>query len=97
MRRRERSVGGPHDGIGFLHQPCIRGQASGGEALASILDAAGFRVWFDEMTLSVGDSLRQSIERGIVEASFGIAIISPAFLAVPLKIRSYDSMIHDRS
>jgi hypothetical protein len=49
--------------------------------LASILDAAGFRVWFDEMTLSVGDSLRQSIERGIAEASFGIAILSPAFLA----------------
>lgn len=35
----------------------------------------------DEMTLSIGDSLRQSIERGIAEASFGIAILSPAFLA----------------
>jgi hypothetical protein len=48
--------------------------------LAERLQAEGLRVWLDSFELTVGDSLRQSIERGLAESQFGIAIISPEFL-----------------
>ena len=34
--------------------------------LAKALEARGLRVWFDEFTLSVGDRLRRSIDKGLV-------------------------------
>lgn len=37
-------------------------------------------VWFDEYTLKVGDSLRESIESGLKEAKKCIVVLSPAFL-----------------
>ena len=48
--------------------------------LAERLRAEGLRVWLDRFELTVGDSLRQAIERGLAESRFGIAIISPSFL-----------------
>ncbi len=48
--------------------------------LAENLRAAGLRVWLDSFELTVGDSLRQSIERGLAGSRFGIVIISPEFL-----------------
>ena len=38
-------------------------------------------VWFDEFSLRVGDSLRESIERGLKEARKCILLITPHFLA----------------
>ncbi len=49
--------------------------------LAEALRARGFRVWFDEFTLRVGDSLRRSIDRGLAQSRFGVVVISPAFLS----------------
>lgn len=40
-------------------------------------------VWFDEYSLKVGDSLSDSIDRGIREAAKCILILSPSFLANP--------------
>jgi hypothetical protein len=40
-------------------------------------------VWFDEYSLKVGDSLSESIDRGIREAAKCILILSPSFLANP--------------
>jgi hypothetical protein len=37
-------------------------------------------VWYDEFSLKVGDSLRESIERGLKEARKCILILSPNFL-----------------
>jgi hypothetical protein len=48
--------------------------------LARGLEARGFKVWFDEFTLRVGDSLRRSIDRGLTTSRFGIVVISPNFL-----------------
>ena len=48
--------------------------------LAERLKHEGLRVWLDSFELTVGDSLRQSIERGLAGSRFGIAIISPEFL-----------------
>jgi TIR domain len=49
--------------------------------LASALTKLGFRVWYDEFALRVGDSLRQSIDKGLINSRFGIVILSPSFFA----------------
>jgi hypothetical protein len=49
--------------------------------LAAYLDRLGYRVWYDEFTLKLGDSLRQSIDRGLSSSRFGVVILSPSFLA----------------
>jgi hypothetical protein len=48
--------------------------------LADLLSKLGLRVWYDDFTLTVGDSLSRSIDRGLVKSRFGIVVLSPAFL-----------------
>lgn len=38
-----------------------------------------YRVWYDEFTLKIGDSLRRSIDRGLRESQFGVVVLSPSF------------------
>lgn len=47
--------------------------------LAHALQARGVRVWFDAFTLTVGDSLRRSIDRGLAQSRFGVVVLSEAF------------------
>lgn len=49
--------------------------------LADALVATGLRVWYDEFTLKLGDSLRRSIDRGLVSSRYGIVVLSKAFFA----------------
>ena len=49
--------------------------------LAKELGLKGLRVWYDEFTLRVGDSLRQSIEKGLAKSRYGIVVLSPNFFA----------------
>lgn len=49
--------------------------------LAQELADLGFCVWCDEFELKVGDSLRQSIDKGLVNSRYGIIILSKAFFA----------------
>jgi|SRR5665647_512738 len=49
--------------------------------LAELLREMGFRVWYDEFELSVGDSLRRSIDRGLAISRYGIVVLSKAFLS----------------
>jgi len=49
--------------------------------LAEVLSQMGFRVWYDEFELKVGDSLRRSIDRGLVNSRYGVVILSEAFFA----------------
>ncbi|MGH8381969.1 toll/interleukin-1 receptor domain-containing protein [Pseudomonas sp.] len=48
--------------------------------LANALIAVGLKVWFDEMTLRIGDSLRQKIDKGLVSSRVGLVVLSPAFI-----------------
>ncbi len=50
-------------------------------SLADALTKMGFRVWYDEFELRVGDSLRQSIDKGLVNSRYGIVVLSEAFFA----------------
>lgn len=49
--------------------------------LALRLSAYGCPVWFDEFSLRVGDSLRESIERGMRDCQKCVLIVSPHFVA----------------
>jgi hypothetical protein len=47
--------------------------------LATALLAAGLRVWYDEFSLRLGDNLRQSIDKGLAQARYGVIVLSKAF------------------
>lgn len=47
--------------------------------LASELRENGLRVWYDEFSLRLGDSLNESINKGLSGSRFGIVILSRAF------------------
>jgi len=49
--------------------------------LAERLRSLGLKVWYDEFTLLLGDSLRQSVDYGLANSRFGVVILSPNFLA----------------
>lgn len=49
--------------------------------LVNALEESGLRVWFDELSLFAGDSLRRAINQGLAESEYGIVILSPNFLA----------------
>ena len=48
--------------------------------LANALIEEGLNVWFDEMTLRIGDSLRQKIDKGLASSRVGLVVLSPAFI-----------------
>jgi hypothetical protein len=47
--------------------------------LAEALRAKGLRVWYDDLSLRLGDSLRQSLDRGLAHSRFGVVILSARF------------------
>lgn len=49
--------------------------------LAEALTEAGVDVWYDETVLTVGDSLRRSIDKGLASSRFGIVVLSTSFFA----------------
>ena len=49
--------------------------------LAKGLISRGYLVWYDEFTLTVGDSLLRSIDCGLAQSRFGVVVISPNFFA----------------
>jgi hypothetical protein len=50
-------------------------------SLATALVSLGLKVWYDEFTLRIGDSLRQTIDRGLANSRVGLVVLSPAFIA----------------
>lgn len=48
--------------------------------LAEALRQNGFNVWYDEFELKIGDSLRKSIDNGLINSKYGLVIISPYFI-----------------
>ncbi len=49
--------------------------------LATALAKHGFRVWYDEFELKLGDGLRSSIDNGLASSAYGIVVLSKAFFA----------------
>ncbi|HBE9180504.1 TPA: TIR domain-containing protein [Serratia fonticola] len=61
--------------------------------LAETLESIGVKVWYDEFTLKVGDSLRKSIDQGLVNSRFGTVILSSAFCSKNWPQYELDSMV----
>lgn len=49
-------------------------------SLATSLISNGLDVWYDEMALRIGDSLRQKIDKGLATSKVGLVILSPSFI-----------------
>jgi hypothetical protein len=49
--------------------------------LAEELLRRGLHVWYDEFSLDIGDSLRESIDFGLRSSQYGVVILSKAFFA----------------
>src|ERR1041385_3805320 len=47
--------------------------------LAKELRSHHVEVWFDEFSLVVGDSLRESIDKGLAQSRFGVVVLGPSF------------------
>ena len=47
--------------------------------LADALIAKGAKVWLDKYAMQVGDSLRQSIDDGLVHSRYGIVVLSEIY------------------
>ena len=50
-------------------------------SLANELVNKALKVWYDEMTLNMGDSLRQKIDNGLANSRMGLVVLSPAFIS----------------
>lgn len=51
------------------------------QKLAEALKKRGYEVWYDSFSLKLGDSLRESISRGLAESRFGVVILSKHFFS----------------
>lgn len=61
--------------------------------LAETLENMGVKVWYDEFTLKVGDSLRKRIDHGLVKSKFGTVILSSTFCSKNWTQYELDSMV----
>ena len=61
--------------------------------LAEILKKRGARIWYDEFTLQIGDSLRRKIDRGLISSRFGIVILSENFFKKEWPQRELDGLV----
>jgi hypothetical protein len=60
--------------------------------LAQALQERGYCIWYDEFSLTLGDSLRRSIDRGLADAKFGIIVLSPNFFKKEWPQRELDGL-----
>jgi hypothetical protein len=60
--------------------------------LADALKALGAKVWYDDFTLRVGDSLRRSIDKGLAKSRFGVVVLSEAFFKKEWPQRELDGL-----
>lgn len=56
------------------------------------LQQNGLKVWYDEFTLKVGDSLRRSIDNGLKNSRYGIVVLSEAFFSKEWPQRELDGL-----
>ena len=58
-----------------------RDKAEAAKPLYDALVSKGLKVWYDEVSLELGDSLTEKIEEGIRQCRFGLVILSKNFLS----------------
>jgi hypothetical protein len=53
----------------------------------------GLQVWLDSFEISIGDSIRRSIDRGLSNSRFGIVVLSPHFFKKEWTQRELDALL----
>lgn len=48
--------------------------------LCEKLESAGLRIWYSGKELKMGDSVEQTIQKGLVQSRYGVVILSPTYL-----------------
>jgi hypothetical protein len=61
--------------------------------LAEALTKRDLRVWYDEFTLRVGDSLRRAIDHGLANSRYGVVILSPSFFKKNWTQKELDGLV----
>ena len=61
--------------------------------LAKTLQVRGAKIWYDEFTLKIGDSLRQNIDLGLSTSHFGIVVLSEYFFAKPWTNKELNGLV----
>lgn len=61
--------------------------------MADELEKHHLHIWYDEFSLSVGDSLRQAIDQGLAKSTFGIVVLSPDFFKKGWAQRELDGLV----
>lgn len=61
--------------------------------LAEMFVANGLKVWYDEYSLTVGDSLRRSIDKGLAGCRYGLVILSPHFIQKEWTQKELDGLV----
>ena len=61
--------------------------------LAEKLRKKGYNVWFDELTLTLGDSLRRKIDDGLANSRFGIVVLSKYFFQKDWPQKELDGLV----
>jgi hypothetical protein len=86
----ERRVGDEYD---FFISHASEDKVEIATPLANALSAKKYRVWYDEFSLKLGDSLRRTIEKGLSQSKYGIIILSPNFFAKEWPQRELDGFV----
>ncbi|MXX39011.1 MAG: TIR domain-containing protein [Gemmatimonadetes bacterium] len=61
--------------------------------MAEVLEARGAKVWYDEFTLKMGDSLRREIDRGLANSRFGVVVLSKYFFDKEWPQKELDGLV----
>lgn len=61
--------------------------------MATILERLSVRVWYDEFSLQLGDSLTTSIDKGLRQSRYGLLVLSKAFLGKNWPDYEYRSLL----
>jgi TIR domain len=62
--------------------------------LVYALKTLGLRVWYDEFTLEIGDSLRRSIDHGLGSSKYGIVVLSKSFFSKQWTQYELDALVN---
>lgn len=81
------------DTFDFFISHASADKASFVRPLAAALSQRGYKVWFDELSIRPGESIRQSIDAGMARASAGVVVLSKTFFERPWPQAELDALV----
>ncbi|MCF6349191.1 MAG: toll/interleukin-1 receptor domain-containing protein [Flavobacteriaceae bacterium] len=61
--------------------------------LVKLLGKSDYNIWIDDHILTLGDSLRQEIDKGLTQCDFGLVILSPSFFSKEWPQKELDALV----